>query len=52
LQEQLNGETNPQVSPRTNLVNEKSTPDDLGDLFGDAAGRWADLAFTEKKTMP
>jgi len=52
LQEQLSGETNPQVSPRTNLVNEKSTPDDLGDLFGDAAGRWADLAFTEKKTMP
>ena len=50
LQEQLNGETHRQVAPQ-NFGSPAST-DDLGDLFGDAAGRWANLAFTEKKTIP
>ena len=52
LQDQLGGETNPQASAGTNLINEQSSPDNLDDIFGEQSARWASLAFPEKKTLP
>ncbi len=52
LQDQLGGETNPQVTAGTNLINEQASTDNLDDVFGEASERWASLAFPEKKTMP
>ncbi len=50
LQEQINGEKHRQVVPQN--FGAQAQSDDLDNLFGEAADRWASLAFTEKKTMP
>ena len=52
LQDQMGGETTPQVTSGNSLVNENAQGAELEDFFSEASDRWASLAFAEKKTMP
>ena len=48
LQEQVEAERNPRVMANGN-VSQDFANDNLGEMFGEAAGNWATLAFSEKK---